>query len=271
LSSQPSTTSARKAARHRRAHPGRAGALAGRRGLIASVGAALVGFGLAGVSAAAPILSERTSAAGTSAETAKVAGVAARAGAAATARADASATPSAGATAGADAAAAARAEAARRADRSARSTPTPRPTTPSPSRTAKPEPAWVHPLPGAEVTSCYGPRWGTLHAGIDLADPMNTPIRAVGDGAVASAGWVQSGYGISVLIDHGNGYLTHYAHLNREAVRVGETVRAGEVIGYEGSTGDSTGPHLHFEVHRGAWNQIDPAPWMRARGVDLGC
>jgi murein DD-endopeptidase MepM/ murein hydrolase activator NlpD len=59
--------------------------------------------------------------------------------------------------------------------------------------------------------------------------------------------------------------------MKRTAVESGETVKAGEVIGYEGSTGHSTGPHLHFEVHRGAWNQIDPAPWMRARGVDLGC
>jgi murein DD-endopeptidase MepM/ murein hydrolase activator NlpD len=126
-------------------------------------------------------------------------------------------------------------------------------------------------MPGAEVTSCYGYRWGYLHAGIDLAEPMGTPIRAVGDGVVESAGWVQAGYGISVLIDHGNGYLTHYGHMNREAVSPGESVKAGEIIGYEGATGDATGPHLHFEVHRGAWNQIDPAPWMRSHGVDLGC
>jgi murein DD-endopeptidase MepM/ murein hydrolase activator NlpD len=126
-------------------------------------------------------------------------------------------------------------------------------------------------MPGAEVTSCYGTRWGTLHAGIDLSEPVNTPIRAVADGTVESAGWVHAGYGISVLIDHGNGYLTHYGHMNRTAVGAGETVAAGEIIGYEGSTGNSTGPHLHFEVHRGAWNQINPAPWMRARGIDLGC
>nr|MDT0661171.1 M23 family metallopeptidase [Micromonospora sp. DSM 115978] len=130
---------------------------------------------------------------------------------------------------------------------------------------------WVHPMPGAATTSCYGMRWGVLHAGIDLAMPADTPIRAAGAGTVVEAGWVYAGYGISVVIDHGDGVLTHYAHQNSTAVSVGQQVAAGEVIGYEGSTGDSTGPHLHFEVHNGLWNQLDPAPWMRERGVDLGC
>jgi murein DD-endopeptidase MepM/ murein hydrolase activator NlpD len=185
--------------------------------------------------------------------------------------------------------AAARAEAAQRVGRSGRDTATPAAPTASasptaslsgptpaasPSRTTsqpRPPAAWVHPMPGAEVTSCFGPRWGRLHAGIDLALPANTPVRSVGAGTVESAGWIQSGYGISVLIDHGNGYLTHYGHLNRATVAAGETVTAGELIGEEGSTGHSTGPHLHFEVHQGQWNQIDPAPWMQARGVDLDC
>ena len=134
-----------------------------------------------------------------------------------------------------------------------------------------PRPAWVHPMPGATVTSCYGMRWGVLHAGIDLAMPAGTPIRAAGAGTVVEAGWVFDGYGISVVIDHGNGYLTHYAHQSETVVSVGQRVTAGQVIGYEGATGDATGPHLHFEVHQGMWNQLDPAPWMRERGVDLGC
>lgn len=145
---------------------------------------------------------------------------------------------------------------------------------PKPTRkaTAKPKAAWVNPMPGAAVTSCYGPRWGTLHAGIDLALPAGTPVRAVAAGTVTKAGDVGDGYGISVVVDHGNGYLTHYAHLNSTTVSVGGKVGAGTTIGREGSTGDSTGPHLHFEVHQGGmWNQIDPAPFMRARGVDLGC
>lgn len=189
-----------------------------------------------------------------------------------------------------------RAEAASRADRSARessapvtpsASPTPSPSAasasptpvktatakakPKPKKTTKPAPAWVDPMPGAAVTSCYGQRWGTLHAGIDLALPSGTPIRAAAAGTVTQAGDASDGYGNSVFIDHGNGYLTHYAHQSRIAVTVGQKVKAGQVIGYEGATGDATGPHLHFEVHQGMWNQIDPAPFMRAHGVDLGC
>ena len=135
----------------------------------------------------------------------------------------------------------------------------------------KPAPAWVSPMPGAKLTSCYGMRWGVLHAGVDFAKPANTPEYAVGAGTVIAAGWTYSGYGSSVMIDHHNGYFTHYAHQNKTVVRVGQKVKAGQLIGYEGSTGDSTGPHLHFEVHRGSlWNQIDPAPWLRAHGVRLG-
>ncbi|MEU7756944.1 M23 family metallopeptidase [Micromonospora sp. NPDC049171] len=142
---------------------------------------------------------------------------------------------------------------------------------PKPKKTTKPTPAWVNPMPGAAVTSCYGQRWGALHAGIDLALPSGTPIRAAAAGTVTQAGDAADGYGNSVFIDHGNGYLTHYAHQSRIAVTVGQQVKAGQVIGYEGATGDATGPHLHFEVHQGMWNQIDPAPFMRAHGVDLGC
>ncbi|MFD2765741.1 M23 family metallopeptidase [Micromonospora eburnea] len=199
----------------------------------------------------------------------------------------------------------ARAEAAARADRSARestapvtpsatpATPSPSPTSPSPSpttaspkpkptktattkptpkKTAAPKPAWVIPMAGAEITSCYGPRWGTLHAGIDFAMPSGTPIHAAAAGTVVKAGDAGDGYGNSVFIDHHNGYLTHYAHQSRLIVGVGDKVTAGQVIGYEGSTGDSTGPHLHFEVHQGAmWNQIDPAPFLRARGIGVAC
>ncbi|SCL65208.1 Murein DD-endopeptidase MepM and murein hydrolase activator NlpD, contain LysM domain [Micromonospora citrea] len=190
----------------------------------------------------------------------------------------------------------ARAEAADRADRSARestapvtpsASPTPSPTKasptakpspkattakPTPKKTSKPKPSWVIPMKGAAITSCYGPRWGTLHAGIDFALPAGTPVRAAFGGTVTKAGDVGDGYGISVVIDHGNGYLTQYAHLSTAKVGVGDKVGAGETIGLEGSTGDSTGPHLHFEVHQGQmWNQIDPAPFLRARGVDVAC
>jgi murein DD-endopeptidase MepM/ murein hydrolase activator NlpD len=161
----------------------------------------------------------------------------------------------------------ARAEAAERAERSYE-----RPSTsPSPSASPSTAPvAWVSPLPGARVTSCYGMRWGVLHAGVDLAVSLGTPIHAVGAGTVVSAGWSYPGYGISVLIDHGNGYLTHYAHQARTAVTPGQRVTAGQIIGYEGATGDVTGPHLHFEVHQGRWHQVEPVSWLRARGVPVG-
>nr|WP_093404980.1 M23 family metallopeptidase [Micromonospora sediminimaris] len=193
-----------------------------------------------------------------------------------------------------------RAEAAERADRSARepaasgspspsqspsasptAKPSPKPK-PKASRTAtakakpkkstKPKSSWVLPMAGSAITSCYGPRWGTLHAGIDFAMPAGTPVRAAFAGTVTKAGDVGDGYGISVVIDHGNGYLTHYAHLSTARVSVGAKVSTGQTIGLEGSTGDSTGPHLHFEVHQGQmWNQIDPAPFLRARGLDVAC
>jgi murein DD-endopeptidase MepM/ murein hydrolase activator NlpD len=129
---------------------------------------------------------------------------------------------------------------------------------------------WVHPMPGAATTSCYGWRWGAMHAGVDLAGPNGTPIRTVGAGTVTDAGWVFGGYGISVVIDHHNGVYTHYAHMSDVAVSPGQSVSPGQTIGYEGSTGDSTGPHLHFEVHQGMWNQIEPTSWMRDRGVSIG-
>jgi murein DD-endopeptidase MepM/ murein hydrolase activator NlpD len=131
---------------------------------------------------------------------------------------------------------------------------------------------WVHPLPEAAVTSCFGQRWGRLHAGVDLAAANGTRIRAAGAGTVVLAG-AEAGYGNAVLIDHGNGYLTHYGHMSAITVQVGQKVTTGEQIGNEGSTGHSTGPHLHFEVHQGTYkNPIEPTAWMHEHGVDIpGC
>ena len=131
---------------------------------------------------------------------------------------------------------------------------------------------WVNPLPEATVTSCFGQRWGRLHAGVDLAAPDGTRLRAAGAGVVVVAGPAE-GYGNAVLIDHGNGFLTHYGHMSAITVLAGQTVAAGEQIGNEGSTGHSTGPHLHFEVHQGFYqNPIEPTQWMHDHGVDIpGC
>jgi murein DD-endopeptidase MepM/ murein hydrolase activator NlpD len=97
------------------------------------------------------------------------------------------------------------------------------------------------------VTSPFGWRWGRMHEGIDIGAASGTPIRAAAAGTVIYAGWL-GGYGNLVVIDHGGGVATAYGHQSGIAVGSGATVPQGQVIGYVGSTGHSTGPHLHFEV-----------------------
>lgn len=133
---------------------------------------------------------------------------------------------------------------------------------------------WRAPLAHWSLTSCYGPRWGSFHRGLDMAAPSGTPIRAVHAGIISRAGWVWNGYGISVVVKHGDGSWSHYAHMSREVVNVGQRVSAGQTIGYVGSTGQSTGPHLHLEIARSSavlGAQINPAPFLRARGIRIGC
>jgi murein DD-endopeptidase MepM/ murein hydrolase activator NlpD len=138
------------------------------------------------------------------------------------------------------------------------------------SRTNPTAARWVHPL-NVRVSSCYGPRWGTIHQGIDYDGNTGDAIRAVGKGKVVKAGWWAGGYGISVLVQHSATTYTHYAHMSKLGTRVGRTVKAGQVIGFVGATGHATGSHLHFEVWRGMWHQIDPRGWLRAHGLRAGC
>jgi murein DD-endopeptidase MepM/ murein hydrolase activator NlpD len=105
---------------------------------------------------------------------------------------------------------------------------------------------WAWPAQGP-VTSGFGQRWGRLHAGIDIGAPTGAPIYAAKGGVVSYAG-VMGGYGNIVVVDHGDGVTTRYAHQSRLAASVGQTVRPGDQVGYIGSTGNVTGPHLHFEV-----------------------
>lgn len=109
------------------------------------------------------------------------------------------------------------------------------------------------PLSGFRITTYFGQRgaFQRYHTGIDLAAPYGTPIVAAKAGQVEVAGWSSVGYGFHVVLDHGGGVETLYAHMSRIAVRAGQWVEAGQVIGYVGSTGWSTGPHLHFEVRVG--------------------
>jgi murein DD-endopeptidase MepM/ murein hydrolase activator NlpD len=131
-------------------------------------------------------------------------------------------------------------------------------------------PKAVLPVAGARLTSGFGPRWGTLHAGIDLAAPMQTPEYAAMDGVVLEAG-PASGFGLAVYIQHQNGDVTVYGHMDSILVQPGQVVRAGDTIALLGNRGQSTGPHLHFEVHVGGMGgeKIDPLPWLRDNGVAI--
>lgn len=100
-----------------------------------------------------------------------------------------------------------------------------------------------------ELSSPFGYRWGKLHAGLDIANEQGTFVKAALHGKVTYAGW-QSGYGYTVVIEHSPELSTLYGHLSGFAVAVGQIVEAGQIIAYMGSTGNSTGPHLHFEVRK---------------------
>ncbi|WP_249523705.1 M23 family metallopeptidase [Modestobacter marinus] len=145
---------------------------------------------------------------------------------------------------------------------------------------ALPVPAggWARPTTG-QLTSGFGLRWGSQHAGVDFAGPRDTPVYAAAAGTVVTAACTSTycdrdgslhleGYGNLVELDHGAGVTTRYAHLSGYTVAPGRQVPAGALLGFQGATGNSTGVHLHFEVRvHGA--PVDPVPWLADRGVDL--
>ncbi|PXY28268.1 M23 family metallopeptidase [Prauserella muralis] len=126
----------------------------------------------------------------------------------------------------------------------------------------------VAPVQGT-ITSNYGPRWGTTHYGLDIANVIGTPIVAPMRGVVLDAG-PASGFGLWVRIQHEDGTITVYGHINSYAVSVGQEVEAGEVIAEVGNKGYSTGPHLHFEVWDPAGLKVDPLAWLQERGANVG-
>lgn len=125
----------------------------------------------------------------------------------------------------------------------------------------------------ARLSSGYGMRNHPVlggrraHKGIDLSAATGTPIRASADGVVEKAEWF-GGYGLFVALDHGGAMETRYGHMSRVAVAEGQQVRKGDVIGYVGSTGRSTGPHLHYEV-RVAGEAVNPVPYMQGNSEKL--
>jgi murein DD-endopeptidase MepM/ murein hydrolase activator NlpD len=125
---------------------------------------------------------------------------------------------------------------------------------------------WLWPCGGCPQTSAFG--WRThpifgdrrLHAGIDMGAPIGTPVRAAESGTVLIAG-AASGYGTLVVVGHGGGLSSAYAHLSTISVSPGQSVRRGEQVGEVGNEGNSTGPHLHFEVRRGG-EPVDPSAYV---------
>lgn len=134
-------------------------------------------------------------------------------------------------------------------------------------------PDLLFPVPTGELSSAFGFRRGVFHRGLDICARKGDPVLACSDGHVAFAG-VRKGYrayGKAILIDHGRDVYTHYAHLSKIAVRLGEKVRKGQVIGAVGSTGRSTAPHLHLEVKVGSqfYNPLAYFPPQQLTGIKV--
>ena len=130
---------------------------------------------------------------------------------------------------------------------------------------------WVRPS-WAGIGSYYGMRWGRMHKGLDFNGSTGDAIRAIGSGTVVGSGYLsgESGYGLITIIRHPNGYYSAYAHQSKSYVSAGDHVDTGETIGLIGSTGHSTGSHLHFEIRTEAHGgQVNPLTWLREHGVRI--
>ncbi|GAA2248412.1 M23 family metallopeptidase [Streptomyces atrovirens] len=131
------------------------------------------------------------------------------------------------------------------------------------------------PVPGAGLGTAYkvaGSMWSSgYHTGVDFAVPTGTSLKAVGAGTVVSAGWAGA-YGNQVVIQLEDGHYAQYAHLSSLSVSAGQTVTGGQQVGLSGSTGNSTGPHLHFEIRTTPdyGSDVDPISYLRSKGVSIG-
>ncbi len=133
--------------------------------------------------------------------------------------------------------------------------------------------SWVAPVETYELSASYGSggaRWANRHTGQDFAVPIGTPVRAVGSGTVVKVS-CGGAFGIEIVVEHPGGYYTQYAHLAAVAVDQGERVSPGQWIGQSGTSGNSTGPHLHFEVRvtPQMGSSVDPVAWLAYHGVTL--
>lgn len=134
----------------------------------------------------------------------------------------------------------------------------------------KARPKWVRPLARSRLSAGFGEvsyLWSNRHTGQDLSAPAGTPVRSIGDGRIISTGW-DGAYGQKLVVEHDDGTESWYAHLSSYE-RTSGRVRAGDVIGRVGSTGNSTGSHLHLEIRPGKGDPVPPLQWLRKHGAKL--
>ncbi|MFI2436483.1 M23 family metallopeptidase [Streptomyces sp. NPDC018693] len=143
---------------------------------------------------------------------------------------------------------------------------------------AKSAATWVDPVKKYKLSASYaqsGSMWASKHSGQDFAVPTGTKVYATSGGTVVKAGGNGAGdgpaYGNAVVIKHSNGVYSQYAHLSRIHVKAGQVVKAGQLIALSGNTGNSSGPHLHFEIRTSAnyGTAIDPVAFLRSKGVTV--
>lgn len=125
---------------------------------------------------------------------------------------------------------------------------------------------WVPAISGGSFTSGFKMRWGRMHEGDDFSTPVGTPIKAMSTGKVIYTGWYGGG-GNTTKIEYWDGTVSVFMHQSRITATVGQQVAPGDLVGYSGNTGHSTGPHLHLEIHPNGGDAVDPSPWLVAHGL----